>query len=89
MVRLLRIAAAASAFVAVAAVVVPFVLLWWADDPPSDLANGPGLFANYFVQLPAIAGVLVIAGIVALVLVALARILDRLDDVEGRMNRDD
>lgn len=89
MVRLLKIAAHISIVVAVAAVVLPFLMLWWADDPPSDPATGPVLFTHYFVEFPTIAGFMLIAGIIALVLFALARILDRLDDFQRRINHHD
>lgn len=84
MARLLRIAAIAFAVLAAAVVVVPFLIMWWADDPPSDPVSGPVLFTHYFVHVPAFAGFLVVAGIVALVLIALARIIDRLDAIQRR-----
>lgn len=91
MARLLRIAAIASAVLAIAAFVLSFsfLIMWRAEDPPSDPASGPVLFSHYFVQVPEFAGFMFVAGVVALVLAALARIIDRLDTLQGRLKQDD
>lgn len=89
MARMLRIAAIACAVLAAAVSLLPPLIMWWTDQPPAEPASGPVLFAHYYVHVPAFAGLLVVAGIVALVLAALARIIDRLDALEQPSNRDD
>ena len=86
MARLLRIAAIAIAVVAAGIVLLP-PISWWMADPPSDPESGPVLFQHYYVDIPAFAGFLIVVAIFALVLVALARIIDRLDDVLTQMDR--
>ena len=86
MARLLRVAAIAIALVAAVIVVLPLII-WWAEDPPGNPGSDPVLFQHYYVDFPAFAGFLIGVGIVALVLVALARIIDRLDDVLAQMGR--
>lgn len=83
--RLLRVAAAAVMAVAVAAAILP--ILWQPTWAPSS-GDQPILFMHYYIDAAGIvAGLLVAAGAV-LVLIALARILDRLDDIRSRIGRD-
>ena len=84
MARWLRIAAAVAIAAAIAAAVAQ-ALRWGAM-----VRGHPVLHDTYVVVDPAgIAGVLILAGFAALVLAALARILDRLDQIRGRLNDDD
>lgn len=80
----LRIAAAAVAAATLAAAAVHY-LLWlmlWRNSP---------LYDTYYVSISVggVAGFLVLEGVAVLLLIALARALDRLDDFQIRINQDD
>lgn len=80
MIRLLRLAAVVVAIAAVVAIVLPYL---WSSGIGLDRT---GLSDTYFVvfDVAGAVGLLILAGVAALVLVALARILERLEAIKGR-----
>lgn len=83
--RVLRIAAAAVIAATVATAVMPYLYLWWVMIWGRETV----LHDTYFViDAASNVGLLVVAGVATLVLVALARILDRLDQIDRRADSD-
>ncbi len=80
--RLLRIAAAAMAIVAVVA--LPY--LWWWRMKTEEAVLYQDTYVH--IDIASMIGLLIIAAAVVLILLAQARILERLDTLQGRSTRD-
>ena len=86
--RLLRVAAGVVVAAAAGTIILPFLWVLWMPEPRFGSQGEPILFQHIFFDWSNFVAVLLVTAVAVLVLVVLARILDRLDDIQGWIGRD-